>query len=143
MTGDRNMIFGASCPRCGATITPRSGGGRPRRWCTDQCRRLAYEERRAARAGAVGIEIREPLQAPDIIEIERVIEREVVREIHHGPTPQAAVQVLAQSPRACRDVLLMLAAKARTGELSDNRHTATVRAAADLHAALRAARLIP
>ena len=47
-----------SCLRCGnpVTVKPR---GRPPRWCSDQCRKLASEERRAAERGAIGLEIRD------------------------------------------------------------------------------------
>jgi endogenous inhibitor of DNA gyrase (YacG/DUF329 family) len=47
-----------TCPRCGnpVTVKPR---GRPARWCSDQCRKLASEERRAAERGAIGLQIRE------------------------------------------------------------------------------------
>ena len=44
-----------SCPRCGEAIVdvfPRLPG-RPRRWCSAKCRRSAFEERRAAAAGAI------------------------------------------------------------------------------------------
>ncbi|KZF14084.1 hypothetical protein A2J01_34330 [Rhodococcus sp. EPR-134] len=47
-----------TCPRCGnpVTVKPR---GRPARWCSDRCRKLASEERRAAERGAIGLEIRD------------------------------------------------------------------------------------
>lgn len=46
------------CPRCGnpVTIKPR---GRPARWCSDRCRKLASEERRAAERGVIGLQIRD------------------------------------------------------------------------------------
>lgn len=47
-----------TCPRCGnpVTVKPR---GRPARWCSDRCRKLASEERRAAERGAIGLQIRD------------------------------------------------------------------------------------
>lgn len=134
-----NAVIGAQCPRCGATI-PVSGAGRPRRWCSDRCRRLAYDERRAARNGAVGIEFREPAQPPEVVEI--VHERVVTREVFRSPTPQEALQIVAASPRACRDILLALATKAAVGELAENRHAATVDAAVKLIQTLERQRLI-
>ena len=49
------------CPRCGnpVTIKPR---GRPARWCSDRCRKLASEERRAAERGAIATDVIAMLQ---------------------------------------------------------------------------------
>lgn len=44
------------CPRCGDSI-PARATGRPARWCSQRCRRAAYEERRAAAAGAIAVEV--------------------------------------------------------------------------------------
>jgi endogenous inhibitor of DNA gyrase (YacG/DUF329 family) len=44
------------CPRCGKPIRVRATG-RPARWCSQRCRRAAYEERRAAAAGVVAVEV--------------------------------------------------------------------------------------
>jgi endogenous inhibitor of DNA gyrase (YacG/DUF329 family) len=48
------------CPRCGSPIPVRATG-RPARWCSHRCRRAAYEERRAAAAGAIAVEIVETI----------------------------------------------------------------------------------
>ncbi|WP_072691540.1 hypothetical protein [Rhodococcus marinonascens] len=45
------------CPWCTAPITPQPGRGRPKVWCSDQCRRDAHTARKAARAGAVGMQV--------------------------------------------------------------------------------------
>ncbi|MDH6284546.1 hypothetical protein [Prescottella agglutinans] len=45
------------CPWCTAPIPPLSRRGRPRVWCSDQCRRDAHNARKAARAGAVGMQV--------------------------------------------------------------------------------------
>lgn len=50
-TGDR-----AICPWCKSAIMA-SGRGRPRVWCSDQCRRDAHTARKAARAGVVGMQV--------------------------------------------------------------------------------------
>ena len=49
--GDRGI-----CPWCKNAI-PVSGRGRPRVWCSDQCRRDAHTARKAARAGVVGMQV--------------------------------------------------------------------------------------
>ena len=46
------------CPRCGNPVTVKSRG-RPARWCSDRCRKLASEERRAGERGAIGLQIRD------------------------------------------------------------------------------------
>jgi endogenous inhibitor of DNA gyrase (YacG/DUF329 family) len=140
VTAFEDAVIGAPCPRCGATIPAAMGAGRPRRWCSDRCRRLAYDERRAAKTGAVGIEFREPARAPEVVEV--VTERVVSREIFVPPTPYQAGRIVLGSPRACRDLLLDLAAKTRTGELGDNRHKATVNAAITFLTELRNAGLL-
>lgn len=53
--GHREGTPGA-CPRCGSLI-PVGGTGRPARWCSQRCRRAAYEERRAAAAGAIAVQV--------------------------------------------------------------------------------------
>lgn len=50
-TGDRGI-----CPWCKNAIMA-SGRGRPRVWCSDQCRRDAHTARKAARAGVVGMQV--------------------------------------------------------------------------------------
>ncbi|NKS78110.1 hypothetical protein GS539_20210 [Rhodococcus hoagii] len=45
------------CPWCQTPVPAQSGRGRPRVWCSDQCRRDAHNARKAARAGAVGIQV--------------------------------------------------------------------------------------
>ena len=44
------------CPRCGNVI-PRRPTGRPARWCSQRCRRAAFEERRTATAGAIAVKL--------------------------------------------------------------------------------------
>jgi hypothetical protein len=43
-------------PRCKSPV-PEKGRGRPAIWCTQTCRRAAYEERSAAGSGAVAVEV--------------------------------------------------------------------------------------
>lgn len=50
-TGERGI-----CPWCQSAIKPPTRG-RPRVWCSDQCRRDAHNARKAARAGVVGMQV--------------------------------------------------------------------------------------
>lgn len=86
------------CPRCASPILPNaSGRGRPRVWCSQQCRRAAYEERRAAAAGAIAKEI-------------------VVRRVE--PSWTETIERVLQSPKACRHVLQALQERLVRGELA-------------------------
>lgn len=109
---------GGSCPRCGAEV-PVAGTGRPRKWCSQRCRRAAYEERRAAAAGAMAIE----LVQPATIEVEHNL-----TECRRGTT---------ESPTACRLVLQSLTTLAYAQAMQDDpKWEATVLAALDLANAL-------
>jgi hypothetical protein len=92
--------------------------GRPATWCSDQCKRAAYEERRAAANGAIAVKI-----------VDRVIERDA-----HGIN-DCANRVM-DSPVACRRVLDHLAELARSGDLRDPKWDATVRSLTKLIAAV-------
>ena len=94
------MILERPCPRCGTTIhevVPRAAG-RPRRWCSAQCRRAASEERRAAAAGAIGREF---------VPVELSLEEHV--------------RIVLDSPKGCRRVLRGVRERARSGLLADAR----------------------
>ena len=112
-------------------------------WCSQKCRRAAYEERRAARCGAIGLRVErvvERVEKP----VWRVEYRDRIVEVIPPPPPdpaQAAAMVLT-SPRACRVVLDSLTDAATLGTLHRGEHDATVRAAARLLTALRAAQLL-
>ena len=111
--------------------------GRPSVWCSQQCRRAAYEERRAAKNGAVSVRV-EVVEKP----IERIVERVRIetREVHSSPAE--AAQIVLRSPRACRTVLESLAAEADSGRLNAATYAPTLRAAQRLLDSLRRARLI-
>jgi len=130
------------CARCHAELPTKSGQGRPRTWCSQACRRAAYEERRAARNGAIAVRI---------VVREKVIERRVrvaespkhVTANRSGTSPSsAAVRTVLESPRSCRAVLEELANQARSGMLDGGEHAPTVRAAMALLHALRDANLL-
>lgn len=109
-----------TCPRCGGNveIKPR---GRSAVWCSQDCRRAAYEERRAAARGAIALEI-----------IDRV---EV--EVHEHPLGTCVDRAIA-SPAGCRRVLHELARLAHAGELqSDPKWRATYTTTFTLVDALR------
>jgi len=77
----------------------QGGTGRPAIWCSQACRRAAYEERRAATGGAVAV---------------RVVDR--VKVVEHDLS-ECAARVIG-SPAASRRVLQAMAALARDGTLS-------------------------
>jgi hypothetical protein len=96
----------------------RRATGRPATWCSDRCKRAAYEERRAAAIGAIAVKI-----------VEKVIEQDA-----HGIN-ECAERAMA-SPVACRRVVDHLAELARTGQLRDPKWDSTVRSLTDLIAAV-------
>lgn len=106
-------------------------------WCSPQCRRAAYEERRAAANGAIGVRV-EVIEKP----VERIVERVRVETQHVTASPAEAAQIVLNSPRACRTVLEALADDADAGRLNANAHAATLRAANRLLQSLRKAGLI-
>ena len=81
-----------TCLRCGAAWVGRLGG-RPRKWCSQQCRRAAYEERRAAAAGAIAV---------------REVDREVLRVQDRDHDISTCVQRVSDSPAACRRIIRSL-----------------------------------
>lgn len=85
-----------SCPRCGTEIPLPEGRGRPRLWCSTECRRLAFEARRAARSAGKAVEIREEIR-------ERVVERS------RPLTPTGAVDRVLGNQEATMRLLRVLA----------------------------------
>lgn len=88
--------------------------GRPATWCSDRCKRAAYEERRAAANGAIAV---------------KVVERVVVQDAHD--LNECANRVM-ESPVACRRVLDHLTELARNDQLSDPKWGTAVRSLASL-----------
>ena len=89
-----------TCLRCGATWEVRAVG-RPRKWCSQRCRRAAYEERRAAAAGAIAVR---EVKVPEA-------------QTEHDLT--ACVDRVADSPAACRRLLQRLARAEHLARLFD------------------------
>jgi hypothetical protein len=84
------------CPRCGTEIPSPEGRGRPRLWCSTECRRLAFEARRAARETGQVVEIREEIR-------ERVVERS------RPLSPDGAVDRVLENQEATMRLLRVLA----------------------------------
>ena len=82
---------------------PLPGRGRPRLWCSQRCRRAAYEERRAAAAGAIAVKI---------VEVAPPVPTHALDE---------CVVAVVESSTACRHVLNALGEKAARGELTSDR----------------------
>jgi endogenous inhibitor of DNA gyrase (YacG/DUF329 family) len=99
----------SACPRCGSRIPVRATS-RPARWCSQRCRRAAYEERRAAAAGAIAVEV-----------------VETVTTTEHGI--DECVRRVQASPVAARRVLTHLTKLLAEDGLRDPRWTSTVDAA--------------
>jgi hypothetical protein len=128
------------CLRCGAAMpfsTWPPKPGRPSTWCSQQCRRAAYEERRAARNGAVAVRV-EVVEKP----VERIVERVRIETRYAPSSPAEAAQIVLRSPRACRTVLESLTTEVDSGRLDTGAHAPTLRAAQRLLASLKRARLI-
>ena len=102
-------VPGGTCPRCGKP-TQKKPTGRPPIWCSQTCRRAAYEERRAAARGAIAVEV-----------VDRL-------ETHEHPIGTCVDRTLA-SPAGCRRVVYELARLARERTLqSDPRWESTYNA---------------
>ncbi len=106
-------------------------------WCSQRCRRAAYEERRAAANGAIGLRI-EVVEKP----VDRIVERVRIETRHVSVSPAEAAQIVLNSPRACRTVLESLADDADAEVLGASAHAPTLRAANRLLQSLIRARLI-
>ena len=87
-------------------------------WCSQACRRAAYEERRAAACGAIAV---------TVVERPRIIEHNVTE----------CVARVTDSPAACRRVLQTLTDLAENQTmLTDPKWESTIRAAEKLDAAI-------
>ena len=128
-----------SCPRCGEDLpaAPPSGRrGRPPIWCSQQCRRAAYEERRAAANGAVAVRI-EVVEKP----VDRVVERVRVKIKEQRVTPTKAAEIVLASPTATRNVLLGLTGLIASADFDPKAHASTLDAASALLRAMQRRRL--
>ena len=117
--GRRAAISGV-CPRCGSPVLVRATG-RPARWCSQRCRRAAYEERRAAAAGAIAVEVVETITTTE-----------------HGL--DECVSRVQASPAAARKVLTHLTKLLTEDGLRDPKWASTVDSAVILARAVGALR---
>lgn len=105
LLGNEPEATKGTCPRCGEPTQPNATG-RPPIWCSQGCRRAAYEERRAAAGGAIGIK--------------------VVDRIHTLEHPiKVCVNRTIGSPVGCRRVISELAQLAWEGSLQSDPKWAT------------------
>jgi hypothetical protein len=88
-----------ACPRCGARLVRRRVG-RTKIWCSPQCRRLAYDARRAAEAGELPVKV---IQRIDRVEL----------------TINQCVARVIESPVGCARVLQAVGRLIDADELSD------------------------
>ena len=118
----------SECQHCGGPMPASAATGRRRVYCTAACRKAAYEDRRAKRPGAVQVKL-----------VDRVITetRETVKVVDEGHGVITCVVNVAQSPRACANVVAHLAGMARNKELLEaNEWAPVVRAIEDLNRAI-------
>lgn len=108
------------CPRCGDPIPVRATG-RPATWCSQRCPRAAYEERRAAAAVAIAVEV-----------------VETVTTTEHGL--DECVRRVQASPVAVRKVLTHLTKLLAENGLRDPKWASTVDSAVSLVRAAGASR---
>ena len=87
---------GAMCPVCGGNVSPQSGSGRPRRYCSSACKSRAARERRNERGDSPPLR-RTQASGGDAGEQLRASRR---------LTRQAAVELVAADPAALNAVLL-------------------------------------
>lgn len=94
------------CPRCDREIESNTsalhGRGRPRKWCSDECRKLASEERRAAERGVVAVELRER-----VVEVEKVV--------HRPATTAASIDRVLDDDQALQKLLNTLRHRIKEG----------------------------
>lgn len=108
----------ANCPRCGKpfVVPTQPKPGRPRRWCSQACRRLASEERRAAEG-----------------------DRNAITFIKEMTSLEEHVRAVLDSPSACRRILRELADRDNRQELADAKWSGV----SDELVRLRRARQVP
>lgn len=94
-----------TCGQCGRRMPPQKRG-RPRKWCSQQCRQLAYEERN----GLPSWKDRQPKAGSlsDVVEVmqDRSARREAIRVVtrRRGPAEHSFGDCLAA---VCRDQILL------------------------------------
>jgi ribosomal protein L40E len=117
------------CIRCGATLPPAAGTGRPRVFCGPGCRKAAYDDRRSRKPEAFRIRI------VDRAVVETV---ETIRNVYEGHDIAECVRRVCGSPRAVTNVVTALSGliQSRT-VLIDGKWAPVVRSIVDLDRAIR------
>jgi hypothetical protein len=105
-SGDARRAAATNCGWCRGSITPGASGPIPK-WCSDTCRKRAWEQKRAAASGRSAVEI-----------VERVV---TVPSQQPPPPPRQLAWV---------DLLRVLAQQLDGGAVYD-RHLSTIAAAAE------------
>ena len=93
-----------TCQRCGSPL-PSQKSGRPRRWCSPQCRQAAYEERR----GLEGWKDKQP-KVNDLSDVVEVVQNRAARRAvarHLPSTSQSAYGSHDCVSTVCTDQLFM------------------------------------
>ena len=74
------------CPRCGTPVI-QTGTGRPRRWCSDDCRRRGQEQ---------GIPVREIVRERTVVRPERIsLDRQIARILDDPDATEQLLRALA------------------------------------------------
>ena len=74
------------CPRCGTPVT-QTGTGRPRKWCSDDCRRRGQEQ---------AIPVREIVRERTVVRTERIsIERQIARLLDDPDATELLLRTIA------------------------------------------------
>ncbi|TQF65300.1 hypothetical protein FK531_22030 [Rhodococcus spelaei] len=119
-----------TCPWCQAPIAPPAGRGRPRVWCSDQCRRDAHNARKAARTGAVGVRV---IRQTRTVEVPTKTEYRYVERPRTAPgyvDPADALLAVTHSPelvaRVMRTLTANLGPRSVDRQLPDPMHEAAL-----------------
>jgi len=80
----RTVELPTKCARCGARLPTPASTGRPKLYCSAACRKAAYEDRRAKRPGAVGVQL---------------VEKLITEQVAHPPAECLVVAMRTQESR--------------------------------------------
>lgn len=85
----------SECARCGTPLPTAASTGRPRVYCTQACRKAAYEDRRAHRDGAVQVQL-----------VDRSVTQTIEKTIRRPHSRRECVETVMDNPHAIREVLI-------------------------------------